>query len=140
MMKYTAALVALTLTLAMVSAEAATRAEEYDNWVAQLNAEMKCIFFYPETARREGVESGDVRISFIVDRVGWVVATRVEVSSGNSALDEAALAQIQGASPLPAPPQGEMRRTFILTTKFINQKVKRPPHCRERQGPSIPAS
>jgi len=48
---------------------------------------------------------GTVVILFTVDRGGKVLESRVSSSSGKDALDRAALAMIQKASPMPAPPE-----------------------------------
>ncbi|MEO0534383.1 MAG: TonB family protein [Cyanobacteria bacterium P01_A01_bin.123] len=45
---------------------------------------------YPESALREGIE-GDVRIRVTFDAEGHVIGARIEGSSGNVALDQAAL-------------------------------------------------
>jgi len=49
-------------------------------------------------------EAGVVSLSFTINRGGHVVAARVAGSSGSAALDQAALAMVHNASPLPPPP------------------------------------
>ncbi|WOJ90211.1 energy transducer TonB [Methylocapsa polymorpha] len=49
-------------------------------------------------------EAGTVSLSFTINRGGHVVAARVAGSSGSAALDQAALAMVHNASPLPPPP------------------------------------
>lgn len=57
--------------------------------------------FYPEEARRQGIE-GDVLVLLIIDPSGNVVAARVEQSSGHRILDEAALQAVRSLRSLPA--------------------------------------
>ena len=54
-------------------------------------------------------------VQFTIDRMGSLIASRVVRSSGSSALDEEALAVLQRASPLPAPPAQVAGATFDLT-------------------------
>lgn len=58
---------------------------------------------YPEDARARG-EQGTVVLSFILDRSGRILSSRITSSSGSTVLDRATLAMIQRANPLPAPP------------------------------------
>lgn len=53
-----------------------------------------------------GSGSGTVRVAFAMDGGGRVVSVRVAGSSGVAALDQAAVALVQRASPFPAPPSG----------------------------------
>lgn len=64
-----------------------------------------------------------VRISVLPD--GSVVSVRVVSSSGNHAYDEAVLAGIQRAQPLPLPGDAELRQKFRdLTLSFTHEKQK----------------
>ena len=58
---------------------------------------------YPDQARSQRL-TGETLISFRLDRQGQVSALKVARSSGSSLLDGAALAVLERASPLPAPP------------------------------------
>jgi protein TonB len=77
---------------------------------------------YPDEARVRGVK-GDVRVRFILDRTGHVTSAQVVRSSGSTALDEEALAVLQRASPLPAPPEQVAGTTFDLVLP-IQFKIK----------------
>ena len=72
---------------------------------------------YP--AQGKGAE-GVVSLAFTIDRKGNVVSSRVEKSSGSSALDDEALAMIKRAAPLPAPPPEvtDADLTFVLPIRF----------------------
>ena len=61
-----------------------------------------------------------VSLAFTVDRKGNVVSSRVEKSSGSSALDDEALAMIKRAAPLPAlPPEvADADLTLVLPIRF----------------------
>jgi len=60
---------------------------------------------YPRAAQRRGHE-GTVLIRARVSRKGQVLKAEVRESSGHRSLDEAALALLAAASPLPPPPRG----------------------------------
>jgi TonB family protein len=56
---------------------------------------------YPSGAGRR---SAEVAVAFTLDRLGHIVASSVRRSSGDRAFDEAALAMMKHADPVPAPP------------------------------------
>ena len=58
---------------------------------------------YPSEARARG-EQGVAQLAFSIDRHGGVHHARIVRSSGSSLLDEATLALIERAQPLPPPP------------------------------------
>ena len=92
-------------------AAAAARAKA--SWEKALASHLNRYKRYPRTARRRRIE-GDVRVRFAVDRTGQISAAAVVASSGFAALDEEALAVLQRASPLPAPPAQVSGATFDL--------------------------
>lgn len=57
--------------------------------------------FYPEEARRNGIE-GEALVFLLIDSGGKVVAARIEQSSGHRILDEAALRAVRSLHSLPA--------------------------------------
>ena len=59
---------------------------------------------YPDAARSRRAQ-GIVVVAFRLDSAGRIVTSHVTKSSGSQALDEEALAVLQRASPLPAPPE-----------------------------------
>jgi protein TonB len=73
------------------------------SWRGALLAQLNRAKRYPAEARQNRQE-GTVRLSFTIDRSGRVVSYRIVGSSGSAPLDQEALAMIQRASPLPAPP------------------------------------
>jgi len=60
--------------------------------------------YYPEIARRQGVE-GAPKVAFSISEDGKVGGVKVVESSGNEILDKAAVEAIQNSTPLPFYPQ-----------------------------------
>lgn len=58
---------------------------------------------YPDEARRISVE-GIAQVHFTMDHAGQVTSIWIETSSGSMLLDDAAVAAVRRATPLPAPP------------------------------------
>ncbi|PTM42999.1 TonB family protein [Bosea sp. 124] len=61
-----------------------------------------------------GANPGTVQVSFSIDRSGRVLSARLISGSGDSALDEEAVAMVRRASPVPAPPAGLGGGTIAL--------------------------
>lgn len=57
--------------------------------------------FYPEEARRQGIE-GETLVLLLIDPNGDVSAARIEQSSGHKILDDAALSAVRSLRSLPA--------------------------------------
>jgi TonB family protein len=70
-------------------------------WQKTLMAHLNRHKRYPSGAGRRTAE---VAIAFTLDRLGHVVASGLRRSSGDRAFDEAALAMMKRADPVPAPP------------------------------------
>jgi protein TonB len=73
------------------------------NWKSQLVARLERYKRYPSEAQSRG-EQGVAQLAFSVDRSGGVHNPRIVRSSGSSLLDEATLALVERAAPLPPPP------------------------------------
>lgn len=67
---------------------------------------------YPDEARRASVE-GVTHIHFVMDHSGAVLQIWIETSSGSSILDNAALAAVMRARPLPSPPPSWPASVFV---------------------------
>ena len=89
-------------------------------WEKALVSHLNRFKRYPDQAR--GARQGEVRVSFTIDRPGGSRA-RVVGSSGSPSLDEEALAVLQRASPLPAPPAQLPGASFDWTMP-IQFKIK----------------
>ena len=74
------------------------------NWKSQLAARLERYKRYPEQAQARG-EQGVAQLAFSIDRSGGVHRARIAHSSGSRALDEATLALVERAAPLPPPPR-----------------------------------
>jgi TonB family protein len=70
-------------------------------WQRQLVAHLDRAKRYPAGEKRAAHE---VLVSFTLDRTGKVLATSIARSSGDAAFDEAALAMMKRADPVPQPP------------------------------------
>jgi protein TonB len=73
------------------------------NWKSQLVARLERYKRYPSQAQSRD-EQGVAQLAFSVDRSGGVHNARIVRSSGSSLLDEATLALVERAAPLPPPP------------------------------------
>src|SRR5215467_5893655 len=73
------------------------------NWKSQLVAQLERNKRYPSEAQSRG-EQGIAQLAFSVDRSGGVHNARILRSSGSSLLDQATLALVARAAPLPRPP------------------------------------
>ncbi|MDI3308460.1 MAG: energy transducer TonB [Acetobacteraceae bacterium] len=73
------------------------------SYVARLLGALERQKHYPDAARWRRAQ-GVALLRFRMRRDGTVIGYRIERSAGDPALDEAVLAMIQRASPLPAPP------------------------------------
>jgi len=85
-------------------------------WQSQLMAHLERRKRYPSAARARG-EEGTVEVRFSIDDRGNVLSAKVVRSSGHPALDEAVLALMRRASPVPAPPP-DVSRTISAPVKF----------------------
>ena len=70
-------------------------------WQKQLLAHLDRHKRYPSGATHP---TGQVMVSFLLDRVGHVVSVSVLKGSGDAALDQAALTMMQRSDPVPQPP------------------------------------
>lgn len=89
------------------------------NWKQMVFAALARNKRYPDAERMRGTQ-GTVSLSFTIDRSGRVVSAHVAGSSGSPALDEAAVAMAERASPLPPPPAEVpgSRINLVLPVRF----------------------
>jgi TonB family protein len=90
-------------------------------WQKRLAAHLDRNKRYPERGQRRSVQ---LVVAFTLDRVGHVVAARVTQSSGASEFDDAALAMMERADPVPPPPPlvADEGLTFTLPVIFNAKK------------------
>jgi len=70
-------------------------------WQKQLLAHLDKHKRYPHERAQK---SAEIYVRFTLDRMGHVLSTSIDKGSGDSALDEAALAMVKRSDPVPAPP------------------------------------
>lgn len=89
---------------------------EGQRWKARVSAHLERRKRFPAGARARG-EQGTVLVLFRIDDGGRVLTASLARSSGHGELDRAALAMVQQASPVPAPPAG-VSRTITAPVRF----------------------
>lgn len=102
---------------------AASAAAATQTWQGRLLAHLERRKRYPAEARARRLQ-GVTHVRFTMDRQGRVLAAAVERGSGHVALDREALALLQRAQPLPAPPAetpGE-RITLTVPVEFFTRR------------------
>jgi periplasmic protein TonB len=70
-------------------------------WQKELIAHLDKHKKYPSERQQKAAE---IYVRFTLDRLGHVLASTIEKSSGDTAFDEAALAMLKRSDPVPAPP------------------------------------
>ena len=86
-------------------------------WQKELIAHLDKHKRYPAERSQKAAE---IQIRFTLDRMGRVLATNIEKSSGDTAFDEAALAMVRRSDPVPMPPPviADEGLTFTLPVIF----------------------
>jgi TonB family protein len=87
-------------------------------WQHQLAAYLNLHLRYPEVekARNEVIK---VKVSFVLDRLGHIVSTRVVQGSGDAAYDAAALEMFRKSDPVPRPPPAQADETLEFTQDVL---------------------
>jgi protein TonB len=100
---------------ALGTGESARR--ERVTWEKELAAHLNKYKRYPS---ERVMQAAEVVVSFVLDRVGHVVSTRVVKGSGDAAFDDAALAMLAHSDPVPPPPPvvADEGLTFTLPVIF----------------------
>lgn len=105
---------AATTTAISTPGDSAQARRERDEYIRALMAALLQHRSYPPEARRQRAR-GVVQLRFTVGRDGHVLASNVARSAGHAVLDEAALAVLAAADPLPAIPPSLGRETLTVT-------------------------
>ncbi len=95
----------------------AARTASVVSWKRKLAVHLQRNKRYPSTAQARR-EHGTARVSFIVDRRGRVIQSKLVKSTGSAALDEETLALLQRAQPLPTPPADVPGTQFAFSVPF----------------------
>src|SRR5258706_5637852 len=74
---------------------------------------------YPAEARSRG-EQGIAKVAFKMDHEGHLLSSRIVQSSGSTALDQATLAILTRAQPMPRPPDqiSDAELSFVVPVRF----------------------
>ncbi len=91
--------------------------DELADYKKYLKNTIESVKQYPRIAKRRGYE-GKVSVFFELDGLGRLLTSRIERSSGNAVLDEAALQAIQNAAPFSRPPTVNQTLTFVVVLDF----------------------
>jgi periplasmic protein TonB len=86
-------------------------------WQKELLAHFDKYKRYPS---ERSVQGAEVVVSFVLDRMGHVLSERIDTGSGDPAFDDAALAMLKRADPVPPPPPlvADDGLTFTLPVIF----------------------
>jgi periplasmic protein TonB len=87
-------------------------------WGGQVSASIKRHLRFPEISRGRP-EQRVAQVSFVLDRQGRVLESRLVRSAGTAALDQEALAVLQRAQPFPPPPPDTPGERLPLTVPII---------------------
>ncbi|MFK5600673.1 cell envelope integrity protein TolA [Methylobacterium sp. HMF5984] len=122
----TPAQAAVDATASNAQAQNAQQTEERirKTWEKQLVVHLARYRSYPTIAVNQNAQ---VTLSFVLDRSGHVVSATVARSSGEAAIDQAALTMMQRADPVPAPPASVAAKglNFSLPIVFTLNTSKR---------------
>jgi periplasmic protein TonB len=86
-------------------------------WQKELSAHLTRFKRYPSDRSNR---NADIVVSFVLDRTGHVISASVVQGSGDKSFDEAAVAMIRRADPVPAPPAlvADEGLTFTVPVNF----------------------
>lgn len=101
---------------AAVSSSGAGRSVSPAKWQSRLMSHLERRKRYPSEARSNR-EEGTVYVRFRIDDAGNVLSVSLSRSSGSVALDNAVVAMVRNASPVPAPPPG-VNKTITAPVRF----------------------
>lgn len=109
---------ALLGMLAALPAHAQTEPQSdiINAWKARLSAHIASYRLFPAEARGQ---TGEARVTFVIDRSGQLISQALAVSTGSRPLDVAALQIVARAQPFPAPPSGLKDESLTLTVPII---------------------
>lgn len=105
-----------TRNAATAAASGAGRSVSPAKWQSRLMSHLERRKRYPSDARSNR-EEGTVYVRFRIDDSGNVLSVSLSRSSGYPTLDNAVLAMVRAASPVPAPPVG-VNKTITAPVRF----------------------
>jgi periplasmic protein TonB len=86
-------------------------------WEKELAAHFNKFKRYPPD---KVMQSGEVIVGFVLDRVGHVLSSHIVKGSGDASFDEAAIAMLRRSDPVPAPPPliADENLSFTVPVEF----------------------
>ena len=111
---------ALLQQASQVSASSASDSTTIANWHSRILAHLETYKRYPRRSLQRR-QQGVVEIQFTIDRQGYLLQKQLLNSSGSMLLDRSALAMVEQAQPLPAPPEElpDMRIKLTVPVRFF---------------------
>lgn len=107
-------------------AQTDTQSENVKAWKVRLAAHIADYRLFPAEARGE---TGEAKVTFVIDRHGRLISRALAVSTGSRPLDAAALEIVARAQPFPEPPSELKEDTFSLIVRivFTGRQFQLPP-------------
>ena len=96
--------------------EGASGAATDPRWVSRLQAHLQR--YRSKVRATPDRNAGVVKVRFSIDDSGNVLSVALAQSSGMPELDDNAVATVRRASPVPPPPPGMSRRSFVIPVAF----------------------
>lgn len=97
-------------------AQTDAQSESAQAWKARLSAHMASYKQFPAEALGQ---TGEAKVTFVIDRSGRLISQALAVSTGSRPLDVAALQIVARAQPFPAPPSGLKDESLTLTVPIV---------------------
>ena len=99
-----------------IHAQTDVQTERATAWKARLSAHIASYRQFPAEALGQ---TGEARVTFVIDRSGRLISRALAESAGSRSLDDAALAIIARAEPFPAPPSELKEDSFPFTVQIF---------------------
>ncbi|APG08145.1 energy transducer TonB [Bradyrhizobium barranii subsp. apii] len=99
-----------------IHAQTDVQTERATAWKARLSAHIASYRQFPAEALGQ---TGEARVTFVIDRSGRLISQALAVSTGSRPLDVAALQIVARAQPFPAPPSELKDESFTLTVPIV---------------------
>ncbi|UPK26284.1 energy transducer TonB family protein [Bradyrhizobium sp. 195] len=97
-------------------AQTDAQSESIQTWKSKLSAHIAKSRLFPAQALGQ---TGEARVSFVVDRSGKLVARALAASTGSRLLDDAALEIVARAQPFPQPPSEMKEETYSFVVPIV---------------------
>ena len=115
-MKFPLLAALLGLLLVFPALAQTERSDSREAWKARLSTHIANYRQFPPEALGQ---TGEARVTFVIDRSGRLISHALAGSTGSRPLDDAALRIVEHAQPFPAPPSELKDDTFTLTVPIV---------------------